>query len=107
MTELLEATAAERGTDHFFGKYRGLVTNNIDPLGLGRIQAIVPEVLGENPSSFALPCAPYAGTGAGQFTIPPIGAGVWIEFEAGDVSRPVWSGWWWSSCEGPMDEKGV
>ena len=107
MTDLLQAITAERGTDRFFGKYRGLVTNNIDPLGMGRLQAMVPEVLGESPSSFALPCAPYAGTGSGQFTIPPIGAGVWIEFEAGDVSRPIWSGCWWSSGEVPMDEKGV
>jgi hypothetical protein len=57
-------------------------------------------------SSWALPCAPYAGTGAGFFSIPPIGAGVWIEFEAGDVSRPIWSGTWWAIGELPMDEKG-
>jgi hypothetical protein len=107
MTELSDPGAVESGIDRFFGKYRGLVVNNIDPLGLGRLQAMVPEVLGEIPSGFALPCAPYAGTGSGQFTIPPIGAGVWIEFEAGNVSRPIWSGCWWSTGEVPMDEKGV
>jgi hypothetical protein len=107
MPELLDAAVAERATDRFYGKYRGLVLNNVDPLGLGRLQAMVPEVLGESPSTWALPCAPYAGTGAGQFTIPPIGAGVWIEFEAGEVSRPIWAGCWWSSGEPPMDEKGV
>jgi hypothetical protein len=50
---------------------------------------------------------PYAGTGAGFFAIPPIGAGVWIEFEAGDVSRPIWTGAWWATGEVPMDEKGI
>ena len=99
--------AADRRTDRFYGKYRGLVAINVDPLSLGRLEAMVPEVLGEIPSSWALPCAPYAGTGAGFFAVPPIGAGVWIEFEAGDVSRPVWTGCWWATGEVPMDEKGI
>lgn len=99
--------AADRRTDRFYGKYRGLVAINVDPLSLGRLKAMVPEVLGEIPSSWALPCAPYAGTGAGFFAVPPIGAGVWIEFEAGDVSRPVWTGCWWATGEVPMDEKGI
>ena len=64
-----------------------------------------PAVLGEATSGWALPCAPYAGTGAGFFAIPPVGAGVWIEFEAGDVSRPIWSGAWWAEGEVPMDEQ--
>jgi hypothetical protein len=99
--------ALERQTDRFYGKYRGIVTVNVDPMNLGRLQALVPEVLGEVPSSWALPCAPYAGTGAGFFAIPQVGAGVWIEFEAGDVSRPIWSGAWWATGEIPMDEKAV
>lgn len=97
----------ERQTDRFYGKYRGIVMVNTDPLNLGRLKATVPEVLGEVPSGWALPCAPYAGTGSGLFAIPPVGAGVWIEFEAGDVSRPIWSGAWWATGEAPMDEKGV
>ena len=101
----LEGT--DRRTDRFYGKYRGLVAINVDPLSLGRLKAMVPEVLGEIPSSWALPCAPYAGTGAGFFAVPPIGAGVWIEFEAGDVSRPIWTGAWWATGEVPMDEKGI
>ena len=85
-----------------YGKYRGIVVNNIDPLNLGRIQATVVEVLGEVPTGWATPCAPYGGTGAGFFSIPPIGAGVWIEFEAGDVSRPIWAGCYWGAGEVPM-----
>lgn len=101
------ASEAERRVDRFFGKYRGLVAVNVDPESRGRIKALVPEVLGESPSSWALPCAPYAGTGAGFFSVPMVGAGVWIEFEAGDVSRPVWTGTWWASGEVPLDEKGA
>jgi hypothetical protein len=90
--------------DKFFGKYRGTVMNNIDPLNRGRIQALVPAVLGEIPSGWALPCAPYAGMNAGFFSVPPVGAGVWIEFEGGDPSLPIWSGAWWATGEVPMDQ---
>jgi hypothetical protein len=99
------ASALERQTDRFYGKYRGIVTVSVDPMNLGRLKAMVPEVLGEVPSSWALPCAPYAGPTSGFFAVPPVGAGVWIEFEAGDVSRPIWSGAWWAAGEVPMDEK--
>jgi type VI secretion system (T6SS) baseplate-like injector VgrG len=97
----------ERHADRFYGKYRGIVLNNVDPMGIGRLQATVPEVLGEVPSGWALPCAAYAGTGAGLYAIPPVGAGVWIEFEAGDPSRPIWVGAWWATGEVPMDEQGT
>src|SRR5438445_371667 len=101
------AAILERQTDHYYGKYRGVVTINQDPLNQGRLKAMVPEVLGETPSGWATPCAPYAGMGSGLFAIPPTGAGVWIEFEAGDVSRPVWTGAWWGTAEVPRNEKGA
>lgn len=97
----------ERHADRFYGKYRGLVVNNVDPLSLGRVQAMVPEVLGEIPTGWAVPCAPYAGPQAGFFAVPPPGAGVWIEFEAGDTSRPIWVGGWWGTAEVPMKPQGV
>jgi Type VI secretion system/phage-baseplate injector OB domain len=84
-----------------YGKYRGTVLENADPLNLGRIIASVAEVLGEVPTSWATPCAPYAGIGAGFFSVPLIGAGVWIEFEAGDVSRPIYTGGYWGVGEVP------
>ena len=60
--------------DRFYGKYRGLVLNNQDPSNLGRLQATVPEVLGEIPTGWAIPAAPYAGTGAGFFAVPLVGS---------------------------------
>ncbi len=107
MTDLLLAQMAERQTDRFLGKYRGLVVDNNDPLLRGRLKAMVPAVLGEIPSGYAEPCVPYAGTTSGLFAIPPIGAGVWIEFEAGDPSRPVWTGCWWATGEAPISEMGA
>lgn len=96
----------ERQTDRFYGKYRGLVFVNVDPQNQGRLKAIVPEVLGVIPSNWCLPCTPYAGTLAGLFTIPMVGAGVWVEFEAGDVNRPVWTGCWWGTAQVPVNELG-
>ena len=83
--------------DKYFGKYRGTVATNVDPMQLGRIQAQVPDVLGDAPSSWAMPALPIAGPQMGHYNIPPVGAGVWIEFEQGDKDYPVWTGCWWGS----------
>jgi uncharacterized protein involved in type VI secretion and phage assembly len=95
---------AERAADRFYGKYRGLVADNEDPLQRARLRATVPEVLGTETSGWALPCAPYAGPHVGLHAVPPVGAGVWIEFEAGDTSRPIWVGGWWATGEVPVDQ---
>jgi hypothetical protein len=82
----------------YYGKYRGSVFNNIDPESRGRIQAIVPDVLGLIPSTFALPCRAVAGKQSGMFAVPEINSGVWIEFEQGDPDYPIWSGCFWGSA---------
>ncbi|MCB9765335.1 MAG: baseplate assembly protein [Alphaproteobacteria bacterium] len=79
----------------FFGKYRGKVTNNIDPLQQGRLQVAVPSVLGLNVLAWALPCVPFAGNNVGFHMIPGIGANIWVEFEGGDPDRPIWVGCFW------------
>ena len=82
----------------FYGKYRGTVINNVDPLLRGRLLLEVPDVTGLVPSSWAEPCVPLAGpTGPpmGVYMVPPIGAGVWVEFERGDPSKPIWVGCRW------------
>lgn len=81
----------------FFGKYRGVVSDNRDPMQIGRIRARVPDVMGSEESGWAMPCAPFAGSGMGFFALPPSGAGVWIEFEHGDPDFPIWSGCYWDT----------
>lgn len=81
---------------NFYGKYRGLVVNNVDPLGQGRIQVQVLAV--SDTSTWALPCLPAGGL-SGQFEPPPVGAGVWVEFEAGDPANPIWAGNMWGAQE--------
>ena len=81
----------------YFGKYRGLVASTEkDSTRRGRIQVIVPAVLGDQ-VVWAMPCVPYAGANVGFHMLPPENAGVWVEFEAGDPSYPIWSGCYWAS----------
>ena len=84
-------------TKKLFGKYRGTVVNTVDPDGLGRIQALVPDV-SPRPLGWALPCAPVAGNQMGIRAVPAIAANVWIEFERGDPDFPIWSGGFWTSA---------
>jgi hypothetical protein len=82
----------------FYGKYRGTVINNVDPMLRGRLLLEVPDVTGLVPSSWAEPCVPLAGPSGppmGVYMVPPIGAGVWVEFERGDPSKPIWVGCRW------------
>jgi hypothetical protein len=79
----------------FYGKYRGTVLQNVDPEFRGRIMCMVPDVLGVLPSNWCEACPPLAGpTGPpmGVYMVPPLGAGVWVEFEQGDPGKPIWSG---------------
>ncbi len=100
---MTQSTTAPSGPalEQLYGKYRGIVTDDADPENRGRIRAKVPALLGDIDTGWAMPCAPYAGDDVGFFAVPPVGTGVWIEFEAGDVSKPIWSGCWWASGQAP------
>ncbi len=86
----------------FYGKYRGKVLDNIDPLIMGRLLVEVPSVPA-NITNFAMPCVPYAGPQVGFYAMPPIGANVWVEFEGGDPNYPIWVGCFWSEGEVPLE----
>ncbi len=85
----------------YYGKYRGVVTNNDDGEGRGRIRARVSDATGEREIGWALPALPYAGGGVGLFVVPPVGANVWIEFEGGNTESPIWTGCFWADGEAP------
>jgi len=84
----------------WFGKYRGRVVSNKDKTGRGRLEVEVPSVLGKV-KKWALPCAPYAGEGVGFYSLPDPKTLVWVEFEAGNPSFPIWSGCFWADGELP------
>lgn len=84
-------------SEKFFGKYRGMVLSNIDPMQQGRLLVQVPDVAGLAPATWALPCVPVAGLQNGMFALPMINSGVWVEFEQGDPDHPIWCGCFWGS----------
>ena len=88
----------------YFGKYRGQVASNLDPLQLGRVRVEVPDVLGTAQSMWALPCFPVTGS----FLVPDVGAAVWVEFEQGDPTLPIWTGVYYSDpSELPQMARGL
>lgn len=87
----------------FYGKYRGTVVNNLDPMTRGRVQVSVPAVLGDGRLSWAEACVPYAGDQVGLFAVPPVGANVWVEFEGGDPGYPILAGCFWGQGQAPGD----
>lgn len=82
----------------YWGKYRASVTDNADPMRLGRLALQIPDVLGTLTSTWALPCFPVAGPQMGIFALPPVAATVWVEFERGDPDYPVWTGGRWDAA---------
>jgi uncharacterized protein involved in type VI secretion and phage assembly len=98
--DLVEVVERLRG--RFYGKYRGTVTQ-VDEDTL-RIKATVPGVFPDgSETGWCRPCVPYAGKGVGFAFLPEEKAGVWIEFEGGDVSLPIWVGCYWRDDELPDD----
>ena len=82
-----------------FGKYRGTVLNNIDPMMMGRIQAIVPDVTGLIPSSWCDALFSGRRNSERRFHCPDHRfARVWIEFEHGDPDYPIWTGCFYGSA---------
>lgn len=78
-------------TDKYFGKFRGVVVENEDPLGMGRLSVNVPDIYGPIPA-WAMPCVPYSEEGLAALVPPPPGTNIWVEFERGDVDYPIWTG---------------
>jgi uncharacterized protein involved in type VI secretion and phage assembly len=89
----------DRLRTRFYGKYRGIVSS-VDPATM-RIKAQVPAVLGDTETGWCMPCVPFAGPKTGFAFLPAVGSGVWIEFEGGDVSFPIWVGGYWRTGEFP------
>jgi hypothetical protein len=104
MTDCTENNVArlnQRVATSYFGKYRGIVTDVNDPDNQCRIKARVDGLLNGQETGWALPVAPFAGDGHGMVMLPELDSGVWIEFEAGQLSAPLWSGAWWADGQRP------
>jgi uncharacterized protein involved in type VI secretion and phage assembly len=88
-----------------YGKYRGVVTDNKDPQKRGRLKLRIPSVLADQVTDWALPCLPYGGAAQqGIFMVPEVSAHVWVEFEEGDINRPIWVGTFWHGKRDPPED---
>ena len=80
------------GMSEFYGKYRGKVENNVDPLQQGRVQVSVPAVLGDGQLELGDAVrAVRRPAGRASSRSRRSDANVWVEFEAGDPDYPIWS----------------
>lgn len=76
----------------YYGQYLGVVYNNTDVENLGKIQVYVPNLIREDPLPiWAKPKGLMRGDNYGIHWIPKNGSFVWVTFEFGNLSRPVWS----------------
>lgn len=87
----------------YYGKYRGIVTENDDPQKQGRLKIKVPRLFGDEELEWAYPCVQYAPDKMGFYFIPKKDDLVWVEFEAGEVCCPIWSGMWWKTEGIPIE----
>lgn len=84
----------------FLGKYKAIVTDINDPEKRGRIKVKCPAVTGDNNTNWCEACVPF-----GEFSLPSLGEGVWIEFEKGDTSSPIYVGYWFGKDQVPTSEQ--
>lgn len=89
----------QRHAGKFYGKYQGVVVDNVDDDKRGRLKVRVDAVLGAAVIT-ARPCLP-----PGHFFVPDNGTTIWVEFEAGDTGYPIWSGVWYPESAVPPEAK--
>jgi hypothetical protein len=82
--------------DIYDGVYVGVVTNNHDPLNLGRIKVIFPWDDTETESNWARLATLYAGKDRGNYFVPEVGDEVLIVFELGSFDSPFVVGSLWN-----------
>lgn len=86
----------------WLGKYKAIVMDNKDPERRGRIRVQCPKVLGNYLSAWCEPCIPYATDYAGDYYVPPVNEAIWVEFEEGNVNKPIWGGGWYKINSTPL-----
>jgi hypothetical protein len=92
----------------YYSKYRGFVYDRNDPEGYGRLLVSVPEVYGDMvPKVWAWPASNYSGTGYGAQALPKRNDLIWVEFEKGNLRKPLWSYGYFGKGQKPDELKDV
>jgi uncharacterized protein involved in type VI secretion and phage assembly len=98
---LLEAQSAADLGGRLFGVVVGIVTNNQDPDGLGRVRIRFPWLSDAEESHWARVAAPMAGGGRGVYFLPEVDDEVLVAFEHGDLRLPYVLGGLWNGQDSP------
>jgi len=94
--ELLDIGSGQHDDDRITGVVIGIVTNNKDPDGLGRVKVRFPWLSGSIESHWARVATPMAGNGRGLYFLPEVDDEVLVLFERGDVNFPFVIGALWN-----------
>lgn len=85
------------------GVAAGIVTNNHDPEGLGRVKIRFPWLSDDNETDWVRIAALMAGSQRGTFFLPEAGDEVLVAFEQGDINRPYVIGALWNGSANPPE----
>jgi uncharacterized protein involved in type VI secretion and phage assembly len=91
----------ERAVRRISGVVVGIVTNNQDPEGLGRVKVKFPWLSDEDESGWARVAVPMAGKDRGFFFLPEVEDEVLVAFEHGDMNSPYVVGALWNGKDTP------
>jgi uncharacterized protein involved in type VI secretion and phage assembly len=86
----------ETDRDRIYGVVVGVVTNNQDPDGLGRVKVRFPWLSAEHESHWARMVTPMAGNDRGFYMLPEVDDEVLCAFEHGSVEHPYVLGALWN-----------
>ena len=99
ISDLLDEGRQDRS--RIYGVVVGIVTNNQDPDGMGRIKVKLPRISGEDESNWARVVSFMAGKEMGAFFLPEVEDEVLVAFEHGDINQPYVIGSLWNGVDAP------
>ena len=96
LSQLAAILSQPEDRSRFFGVTVGVVTNNQDPDGLGRVKVKFPWLSDEDESNWARILTPMAGNDRGLYFLPEVDDEVLVAFEHGQADFPYVLGALWN-----------
>jgi len=103
MSILDALSTGDQDVSRVFGVAAGIVTNNQDPDGLGRVKVKFPWLSDDNETGWVRIATLMAGNERGSFFLPEVGDEVLVAFEHGDINRPYVIGALWNGTDKPPE----
>jgi len=87
----------------YYSRYRGIVVDNDDPLSMNRLKVAIPDIDG-GIILWAEPIGQHGSVDSGfKYLTPKIKDLVWVSFECGNPSKPLWEYLGWGVLEIPQE----